>query len=63
MPTHDWQFWVVTVIAVIALLWLGRSVMRVALPRKKRRGVAKRTTLTMGGKAVRRSRGGGGPGA
>ncbi len=39
MPIGDWQFWVVTVIAIIALyvLW------RVLVPRKK----GKRTNLTV----------------
>ena len=63
MPTHDWQFWVVTAIALIAVLWIARSLARVMLPRRKRRGASKRTTLTVGGKPVERSRGGGRAGA
>lgn len=25
LPTHDWQFWVVTALFVVAVFWLGRS--------------------------------------
>jgi predicted permease len=46
MPLGDWQFWVVTLIA-IAAAWI---VIRVLLPRRKPR--PKKTELTVGGKRV-----------
>lgn len=46
MPWSDWQFWVVTGAAVVALVWLVRLV----LPKKKR---SVRSSLTVGGKRVR----------
>lgn len=48
-PVADWQFWIVTVLAIGALWFVLRSV----LPAKlggKRGGVRKRTTLTISGK-------------
>lgn len=42
MPTHDWQFWVVTLIALVAL----GALVRMFVPKKK----GKRTTLTVSAK-------------
>lgn len=42
MPIGDWQFWVVTIVAIIALFVLYR----VLVPRKK----GKRTNLTVSAK-------------
>ena len=42
MPTNDWQFWVVTIIALVALYVLYR----VLVPKKK----GKRTNLTVSAK-------------
>ncbi len=44
MPMHDWQFWVVTAIAIAALCTLKR----VLAPRKR----GKKTTLTVGGQPL-----------
>lgn len=44
MPIHDWQFWVVTAICIIAVFMLKR----VLMPKKK----GQKTTLTVGGKPV-----------
>jgi hypothetical protein len=44
MPWSDWQFWVVTLIAIGAL-WMLKGVL---LPKKK----GTKTTLTVGGKPV-----------
>jgi hypothetical protein len=44
MPLNDWQFWVVTLVA-IGSLWLLKIVL---LPKKK----GTKTTLTVGGKPV-----------
>ncbi|GAB4549720.1 MAG: hypothetical protein Tsb0013_11150 [Phycisphaerales bacterium] len=51
-PVHDWQFWVVTLMALAALLYLLRGL----LPGAKKRKAARRgrTTLTVGGKSVGR---------
>jgi predicted MFS family arabinose efflux permease len=46
MPVGDWQFWIVTVIAVAAM-WV---MIRVLLPRRKPR--SKKTELTVGGKRL-----------
>lgn len=47
-PVGDWQFWVVTALFALALVWLGRGL----LPWGKRgRGKRTRVTLTVGGKA------------
>lgn len=50
MPTNDWQFWVVTAAAAVALGWLVRRV--VPMPGRSKRQRGKRATLTVGGKAV-----------
>lgn len=49
-PVDDWQFWVVTVLAVGALAFLLRGLLPGA---KKRRGRS-RTPLTIDGKSVAR---------
>jgi hypothetical protein len=49
VPVHDWQFWVVTAIAVVALWYLLRSILPPSLGGKRRKGVSAR--LTIGGKA------------
>ncbi|MFN5943626.1 MAG: hypothetical protein ACK5ZG_12055 [Phycisphaerae bacterium] len=50
MPVHDWQFWVVTAIALVALVYLLRRVVPAGLLGKKKPGT--KTSLTIGGKAV-----------
>jgi hypothetical protein len=52
MPVHDWQFWVVTLAAILAGAWLLRGVIPGL---KKKRPPGKRTTLTIGGKAAGKS--------
>lgn len=49
-PTHDWQFYVATGIALLAILWLFRRFLPGASRRKKRRG--RRASLTIEGRAV-----------
>tara|TARA_R110002072_G_scaffold42064_16_gene118349 strand:+ start:42151 stop:42315 length:165 start_codon:yes stop_codon:yes gene_type:complete len=49
MPINDWQFWVVTLIAIGALWMLKRTL----LPKKK----GTKATLTVGGKPVEKSKG------
>ena len=51
MPVHDWQFWVVTALALIAAVYIIRA----AIPEKYRpgkRGRGKPTNLTVGGRSV-----------
>jgi hypothetical protein len=51
MPTTDWQFWVVTAIALAALWRVGILVSGVVKPLfRKGRGATKRTSLTISAK-------------
>ncbi|MBS0198541.1 MAG: hypothetical protein JSR77_17460 [Planctomycetes bacterium] len=52
VPAHDWQFWVVTVCAILAGLYIVRSALPERLRPLKRRGKA--TSLTIGGKSPTR---------
>ncbi len=45
----DWQFWVATAVAALALAWIVRYVWRIVRPRKAMRT---KTTLTIGGEPV-----------
>lgn len=52
-PIGDWQFWVVTVLALVAVLWLLRNVLPIRRLLGRRKPSAKRrATLTIGGKSV-----------
>lgn len=53
-PVDDWQFWVATCAALFALGWLLRPLWK---RRARKRGRARRATLTVEGKAVERRRG------
>lgn len=50
-PVHDWQFWVVTGLFALAVLWLLRGVLPGAKRRRRRRR-ERRATLTVGGRPV-----------
>lgn len=60
LPTHDWQFWIVSALALVAAIWLLRGVVPVwgfvagavgrALGRSPRLKGERRATLTIGGK-------------
>lgn len=50
-PVGDWQFWVVTTIALVAAIWLLRRLLPKRLFSAHRRPV-KPATLTIAGKAV-----------
>lgn len=54
MPLGDWQFWVVTALAVLAAAWMLRGVVPVPFlsRRAKRKKQERRATLTVGGRAV-----------
>ncbi|MDQ7012356.1 MAG: hypothetical protein Q9O74_00495 [Planctomycetota bacterium] len=54
-PVGDWQFWVVTAIALVAVVWLGRRLLPKRFFRSRRRG-AKPATLTISGKPVERAK-------
>ena len=48
MPFGDWQFWVVTVLALVAVIGIARTI----APRRRR---PPRTSLTIDGAPPRRS--------
>ena len=52
-PVHDWQFWAVTVVSVVAAAWLLKGVLPIPFlsKRAKAKKQSKRVTLTVGGKA------------
>jgi len=54
MPFGDWQFWVVTILALGALGYLLRNILPVPFfsKRAKRKKHESRATLTVGGKRV-----------
>lgn len=53
LPVHDWQFWVATVIAALALRYVVRMVFPSGLPLMRRRGrTGRRATLTVERKPV-----------
>jgi hypothetical protein len=53
LPVHDWQFWVVTLIALCAALYLLRSILPIPFlsKRAKAKKQQKRVSITIGGKA------------
>lgn len=54
-PIHDWQFWVVTALALGAAAWLVRGVIRFAVHARRGRAAPKKTPLTIEGRAPDRS--------
>jgi len=50
-PVHDWQFWVATVIALAAAVWVVRGVAPVG---GRRGGGARRVKLTISGEPVKK---------
>lgn len=53
LPVHDWQFWVVSGAAALALLYMIRSAVGLLLPKRRRkRARGRRTTLTVKGRSV-----------
>lgn len=54
-PVGDWQFWVATILAVVALAWVLRGLIPVPIlsrgKRRQRQGI-KRATLTIEGRSV-----------
>lgn len=54
-PVHDWQFWVATALALAAVLWMVRSLLRLTpWGRRKARERGRRAELTIGGRNIRR---------
>jgi hypothetical protein len=51
VPVHDWQFWVVTIIALTAALLIVRALLPERFRPFKRRRRGKAATLTIKGKA------------
>jgi hypothetical protein len=54
MPVGDWQFWIVSLAALIAVLYLLRGVLPRKLSPFRRRGAGVKTSLTVAGKSVER---------
>ena len=56
-PVDDWQFWVVSALALVAALWLIRIsplwTLCLRLTGRKRKAKGSRATLTVGGKPVK----------
>lgn len=54
MPVGDWQFWVVSVLALVALVAVVRMIVPPSMwpKRFRRKAKGKSTTLTVGGKPV-----------
>ena len=48
-PVDDWQFWVVTLVFVLAIAWLCWNVLPIRQLIRKGRSAPKRTTLTVEG--------------
>jgi hypothetical protein len=55
-PVSDWQFWVVTLLALFALWYLSRSILPPGFG-GKRRGKSTKTTLTIGGQSMTKTPG------
>lgn len=57
LPIHDWQFWIATTLAGIALVAVLRALVpQAAFPKfLRRRPKGRRATLTVGGQAVGKS--------
>jgi hypothetical protein len=51
-PIHDWQFWVVTIVALGALAWMLKGVLPIPWlsKRAKVKKQSKRVTITVEGK-------------
>lgn len=50
-PWGDWQFWVVTGVFLLAVLWIARGMLPGSAARRKKR--TRRATLTVGGRPVK----------
>ncbi|GMV24922.1 MAG: hypothetical protein AMXMBFR58_09530 [Phycisphaerae bacterium] len=56
LPVHDWQFWVATVIALVALRHVLRMLFPSGIPigKRRRKAAGTRATLTVDRKPVDR---------
>jgi hypothetical protein len=52
MPTHDWQFWIVTLLAASAAGWMVWRGVRALRAGKRGKAKGTRTNLTVGGRRV-----------
>lgn len=54
LPVHDWQFWIATTLAAVALIAVLRALVpQAAFPKfLRRKPKGRRATLTVGGQAV-----------
>jgi len=53
-PVSDWQFWVGTLVVLIAALWIGRGLVRAFLPSRRKQQT--KVTLTIGGEKAHAKR-------
>lgn len=53
LPLGDWQFWAVTSLFALAVLWLLRGSLPVVGKRFRRGRKQRRVNITVGGKTVR----------
>jgi hypothetical protein len=55
LPVGDWQFWVVSVLALAAAAWVLRGVLPIPFltARHRRKKRERRVNLTVGGKTVK----------
>jgi hypothetical protein len=53
-PVHDWQFWVVTIIAAFAAWMVLRMVWPPGWWPRRRKAASHTTTLTVGGKTPKK---------
>jgi hypothetical protein len=55
LPTHDWQFWIVTGVVVLAAVYLLSMVVPIPVlsARRTRKRSQSKATLTIGGRAVK----------
>ena|GEM_PF-847511 len=60
LPIHDWQFWIATTLAAIALIAVLRALVpQAAFPKfLRRKPKGRRAMLTVGGQAVGKAAGG-----
>jgi len=54
LPVHDWQFWVVTALALVAALTTARKLLPARWRPWGRKPRGRGATLTVGGRTVKR---------
>ena len=52
LPLHDWQFWVATLVALLAAAWMFWRMFGGMIKRRRGRGATRRVELTLDRRAV-----------